>query len=113
VVRERLALPWSQADRFQFETIAAAHRAAGPLLPQARAPVRPTYLKYRREALERQGFRAAGRRMTGAALLERALTSEVPADSDHILDAALALAAASGLRHLTMDDIAAVPASAA
>jgi len=44
--------------------------------------------------------------MTGAALLERALTSEVPADSDHILDAALALAAASGLRHLTMDDIA-------
>jgi AcrR family transcriptional regulator len=44
--------------------------------------------------------------MTGAVLLERALTAEVPADSDHILDAALALAAASGLRHLTMDDIA-------
>ena len=39
-------------------------------------------------------------------LLERALVAEVPADSDHILDAALALAAASGLRHLTMDDVA-------
>lgn len=39
-------------------------------------------------------------------LLERALAAEVPEDSDHILDAALALAAASGLRHLTMDDVA-------
>ncbi len=39
-------------------------------------------------------------------LLERALVTEVPAGSDHILDAALALAAASGLKHLTMDDVA-------
>jgi AcrR family transcriptional regulator len=39
-------------------------------------------------------------------VLERALTAEVPQDSDHILDAALALAAASGLRHLTMEDVA-------
>jgi TetR/AcrR family transcriptional regulator, repressor for uid operon len=43
--------------------------------------------------------------MTTAALA-RALTAEVPEDSDHILDAALALAAASGLRHLTMEDVA-------
>ena len=43
--------------------------------------------------------------MTTAALA-RALTAEIPEDSDHILDAALALAAASGLRHLTMDDVA-------
>lgn len=43
--------------------------------------------------------------MTGA-LLARALASDVPAGSDHILDAALALAAASGLRHLTMEDVA-------
>jgi AcrR family transcriptional regulator len=39
-------------------------------------------------------------------LLERALVAEVPADADHILDAALDLAAASGLRHLTMEDVA-------
>jgi AcrR family transcriptional regulator len=39
-------------------------------------------------------------------LLERALVAEVPADTDHILDAALDLAAASGLRHLTMEDVA-------
>ncbi|MEJ7893475.1 MAG: TetR/AcrR family transcriptional regulator [Solirubrobacteraceae bacterium] len=38
--------------------------------------------------------------------LARALTAEVPEDSDHILDAALTLAAASGLRHLTMEDVA-------
>ena len=44
--------------------------------------------------------------MTTAAALARALTAEVPEDSDHILDAALDLAAASGLRHLTMDDVA-------
>jgi AcrR family transcriptional regulator len=41
-----------------------------------------------------------------SALLERALSADIPADSDHILDAALELAAASGLRHLTMDDVA-------
>jgi AcrR family transcriptional regulator len=40
------------------------------------------------------------------ALLVRALAAEVPEDSDHILDAALDLAAASGLRHLTMEDVA-------
>jgi AcrR family transcriptional regulator len=40
------------------------------------------------------------------ALLTRALTAEVPADSDHILDAALSLAAASGIKHLTMEDVA-------
>lgn len=39
-------------------------------------------------------------------LLERGLVADVPADSDHILDAALSLAAASGLKHLTMDDVA-------
>lgn len=39
-------------------------------------------------------------------LLTRALGTPVPADSDHILDAALALAAASGIKNLTMDDVA-------
>lgn len=43
--------------------------------------------------------------MTGA-LLVRALGADVPAGSDHILDAALELAAASGVRHLTMEDVA-------
>jgi uncharacterized protein (DUF2236 family) len=59
VVRQRLGLPWSQADRLQFETIAAANRAAGPLLPQAAKQFGPTYLRYRRPALERQGLALA------------------------------------------------------
>src|SRR5256885_10931391 len=45
-----------------------------------------------------------------AALLTRALDPEVetPSDptSERVLDAALALAAASGIRNLTMDDVA-------
>ncbi len=41
-----------------------------------------------------------------AAAIARALTTAVPEDSEHILDAALDLAAASGLRHLTMEDVA-------
>jgi AcrR family transcriptional regulator len=44
--------------------------------------------------------------MTAAALIARALTTEIPQDSGHILDAALALAAESGIRHLTMEDVA-------
>jgi uncharacterized protein (DUF2236 family) len=59
VVRERLGLAWTQGDRLQFETIAAANRAAGPLLPQAALQFGPTYLNYRRPALERQGLSLA------------------------------------------------------
>lgn len=59
VVRERLGLPWSQGDRLRFESIAAAHRAAGPLLPAQARQFGPTYLQYRREPLARQGFELA------------------------------------------------------
>jgi AcrR family transcriptional regulator len=38
--------------------------------------------------------------------LVRALAQEVPENADHILDAALAIAAASGIRNLTMEDVA-------
>ncbi len=58
-VRERLELPWSQADRLQFETVAALSRASGPLLPEAARQVGPNYLRYRRSALERQGLAIA------------------------------------------------------
>ena len=58
-LRERLGLPFSPADRLQFETIAAASRATGPLLPQVALDFGPTYLRYRRPALERQGLALA------------------------------------------------------
>ena len=56
VVRERLGLPWSRAHQAQFETLAALHRAAGPMLPRPAREFGPTYLRYRRSALLRQGF---------------------------------------------------------
>ena len=55
-VRRRLGMPWSQNDRLQYEAIAAANRAVGPLLPQAAREFGPTYLKYRGAALQRQGL---------------------------------------------------------
>lgn len=58
-VRGRLGLPWSQADRLQFEALAAAQRAASPLLPRAAYNFGPAYLNYRRGALARQGFEIA------------------------------------------------------
>ena len=55
-VRSRLGLSWSQADRLQFEAIAAGQRAASPLLPRTAREFGPTYLRYRRPALEKQGL---------------------------------------------------------
>ncbi len=66
-VRARLGLPWSQADRLQFETLAAAQRASSPLLPRAAREFGPTYLKYRRHALAKQGVPVS----VAAAALER------------------------------------------
>lgn len=58
-VRRRLGLPWSQADRLQFEALAAAQRASSPLLPRAAREFGPTYLHHRRGALARQGLAIA------------------------------------------------------
>lgn len=59
VVRARLGLPWSQADRLQFEALAAAQRAASPLMPRSAREFGPTYLRMRRGALAKQGFAVA------------------------------------------------------
>lgn len=56
VVRERLGLGWSRSQQIQFDALAAAHRAASPLLPRTAREFGPTYLRYRRPALARQGF---------------------------------------------------------
>lgn len=56
VVRERLDLPWSRSQQAQFEALAALHRAAGPVMPRPAREFGPTYLRYRRQALMRQGF---------------------------------------------------------
>jgi uncharacterized protein (DUF2236 family) len=56
VVRERLGLEWSRAQQRQFDVLAAAHRAAGPVMPASAREFGPRYLKWRRPALARQGF---------------------------------------------------------
>ena len=55
-VRDRLHLPWSSARQRQFDALAAAHRAAGPVLPRSAREFGPAYLGYRRATLARQGF---------------------------------------------------------
>lgn len=56
VVRARLGLGWSSADRARYEVLSAAQRASSPLLPRAARDFGPTYLRLRRDALARQGF---------------------------------------------------------
>ncbi len=56
VVRDRLHLPWSRTQQAQFDALAAMHRAAGPVMPRSARQFGPTYLRYRRTALARQGF---------------------------------------------------------
>ncbi len=55
-VRDRLNLPWSRGQQLQFDALARAHRAAGPVMPRSAREFGPTYLKYRRQALLRQGY---------------------------------------------------------
>ena len=56
VPRDRLHLSWSRSRQRQFDALAAAHRAAGPVLPRSAREFGPTYLRHRRTALARQGF---------------------------------------------------------
>lgn len=59
VVRARLGLPWSRADRARFEVLAGAQRAVSPVLPRTAREFGPAYLRLRRDALARQGLRPA------------------------------------------------------
>jgi uncharacterized protein (DUF2236 family) len=56
VVRERLGLAWSPSHQARFNAMAALNRASGPVLPRSAREFGPTYLRWRGEALERQGF---------------------------------------------------------
>jgi uncharacterized protein (DUF2236 family) len=52
-LRERLGIPWSRARERELRAVAAASRAATPLMPKALLNVGPGYLRWRREALDR------------------------------------------------------------
>ena len=113
-LRERFGIRWTRSQERQLRVLAAASRAATPLLPRSLRNVGPSYLRWRREAIAR-GEAGAARRCRqwpvgrAADMPPRSgPRAEGPGDavSDRILDSALDLAAASGVEHLTMDAVA-------
>lgn len=59
LLRERLGLRWTRAQELELSALAAASRAAGPLLPAVAKDFGPSYLKWREEAIDRGGMAAA------------------------------------------------------
>jgi uncharacterized protein (DUF2236 family) len=53
LLRERFGIPWSRAQERRLRAMAAASRAATPLLPRSLRNVGPSYLRWRREAIAR------------------------------------------------------------
>jgi len=53
VLRERFGVSWSRRKERELRVLAAASRAATPLLPRGLRNVGPRYLRWRREAIER------------------------------------------------------------
>jgi uncharacterized protein (DUF2236 family) len=58
LLRERFGLRWTRAQALELDALAAASRAAGPLLPARARDFGPTYLEWRKEAIERGGMAA-------------------------------------------------------
>lgn len=52
-LRERYGISWSRRKERELQVFAAASRAVTPLLPRRMRNVGPSYLRWRREALER------------------------------------------------------------
>jgi uncharacterized protein (DUF2236 family) len=53
VLRERFGIPWTRARERELRLLAAASRAATPLLPRAVRNVGPRYLRWRRQVVAR------------------------------------------------------------
>jgi uncharacterized protein (DUF2236 family) len=71
VLRARFGIPWSARDERRLRALAAASRAATPLMPKALLVTGPAYLRWRRKAIERGEVanpeRAPGRAASAAA----------------------------------------------
>jgi uncharacterized protein (DUF2236 family) len=53
LLRDRFGVRWTRAQERQLQVLAAASRAATPLLPRTLRNVGPSYLRWRREAIAR------------------------------------------------------------
>ena len=62
-LRRKLGLPWSATQQRAFDVVAAAHRAAGPVLPKHLRCAGPLALRARRAELARGPFGSAERHM--------------------------------------------------
>ncbi len=60
-LRERFGIPWTRSRERQLRVLAAASRAATPLLPGSLRNVGPSYLRWRREAIARGDAAAPSR----------------------------------------------------
>jgi uncharacterized protein (DUF2236 family) len=56
LLRERLGLRWNSAQELELNALAAASRAAGPLLPAGVKNFSDAYMKWRADAIERGGM---------------------------------------------------------
>jgi uncharacterized protein (DUF2236 family) len=53
VLREHFGMPWTRVNEAEFRGVAAASRAAGPLIPARLKHVGPEYLRWRADEIER------------------------------------------------------------
>jgi uncharacterized protein (DUF2236 family) len=53
ILRKRLGLDWTRRDELELRAIGRLSRATTPLLPQSLRRTGPSYLRWRREAIER------------------------------------------------------------
>jgi uncharacterized protein (DUF2236 family) len=67
VLRQRCGLEWSRGKERELRALAAASRAATPLLPKRLRNLGPTYLRWRRDALARGESVAISRSLAPAA----------------------------------------------
>jgi uncharacterized protein (DUF2236 family) len=66
LLRERFGVEWTRANRAELRAVAAASRAAGPLIPRRLALMGPGYLRWRADEIHRGPLGAGGDGTLGA-----------------------------------------------
>jgi uncharacterized protein (DUF2236 family) len=66
LLRQRFDVPWTRANRAELRAVAAASRAAGPLLPKSLRVMGPGHLRWRADEIYRGPLGAGGDGVLGA-----------------------------------------------